>query len=113
VPVAYSSERRRACGFVTFTPSALQLHEDKCQGAAGQLRNGAHRARISMRLRELTLCAISAAKLLLCMRRRSTSRTLYTRNFLRPLGRRWRVYVMFERAPAVQKPRRQTFLLLP
>lgn len=45
-----------------------------------------------MRLRLLTLCAISAAKLLLCIRRRSTSRTLLTRNFFRPFGRRCLVW---------------------
>ena len=33
-------------------------------------------------------------KLLLCMRRRSTSRTLLTKNFFRPLGRRWRVFLL-------------------
>jgi hypothetical protein len=52
----------------------------------------AYRLTISMRLREETLCAISAAKLLLCINRRSSSLTLYTKNFLRPFGRRWRVY---------------------
>jgi hypothetical protein len=69
----------------------------ECLAAAGRdcvkakcvvLLSCTHRARMSMRFRELTLWAISAAKLLLCMRRRSTSFTLYTRNFLRPFGRR-------------------------
>ena len=44
------------------------------------------------RLRLLTLCAISAAKLLLCMRRRSNSLTFLTSSFLRPLGKRCRVW---------------------
>ena len=45
-----------------------------------------------MRLRLLTLCAISAAKLLLCIKRRSSSRTLETKNFFRPFGSTCRVY---------------------
>ena len=60
---------------------------------AGGRREGkmTHFSRMRMRFRDETLCAISAAKVLLCIKRRSTSRTFETRNFLSPLGRRWRV----------------------
>lgn len=71
----YDSVVTFAFAFVTFTPSCLAL------------------ATMSILLRADTACAISAAYRRLCIRRRSTSRTLLTRNALWPDGVRWRVFL--------------------
>ena len=90
----YSSDRRRAAGFVTFTLKTLALGVISSQREEStEMAKHAYRSRMAARLRLLTLCAISAAKLLLCIRRRSSSRMLLTRNFFRPLGRRCLVYM--------------------
>ena len=90
----YSSDRRRAAGLVTLTPRTFALEMWSINIREFEDKGVTHLSRMTVRLRLLTLCAISAAKLLLCMRRMSTSRTLLTKNFLRPLGRRWRVFLL-------------------
>ena len=82
----YSSDLRRAAGLVTFTPRTFALQAHFISICAVNQQHVTYLSRMSVRLRLLTLCAISAAKLLLCMRRSSTSRTLFTKNFLRPLN---------------------------
>jgi len=52
------------------------------------------RETISIRFLDETACAISAAYVLLCMRRSSRSRVLFTRNDLCPEGIMWRVFLL-------------------
>ena len=92
-PAPYTSTVTLALGFVTLTPSSLA------------------RAIISTLFLDETACAIlsyvspcywseyvdrtnSAANVLLCMRRRSTSRVLLTRKALWPEGIMWRVFLL-------------------
>lgn len=88
----YSSERRRAAGLVTLIPNTFALNNNSSlRHHARRTENQSYLPRIVVRFRLETPCAISAAKVLLCIKSRSNSRTLLTRNFLRPLGSRWRV----------------------
>lgn len=100
MPIPYaSSARTRALALVTRTPSALALEikessSENCPTSSRAQRIGCtHFSRISIRFLLLTLCAISAAKEALCMRRSSTSLTLLTTSLRYPFGMMCRVFL--------------------
>lgn len=105
----HSSDRRRAAGLVTLMPNAFALCRQRASvgffpwgGEVDEMvivplrrsstKGNTHRAKMVILFRLETPCAISAANFLLCISKRSTSLRLLTTNFLRPLGKRCRVY---------------------